>query len=160
MDQWWHQHSYLSVFMVRKEKQVTQLQNWKSQDTTSYAGFSQKKRAMLSDSWIKEKNMFSGGQKGIEKAEIITNLSNHTEIVWFADPIQNENEHVGPLVYKFSDFTMMPIEHWTNHGIFLRGRPCEATQIINTLEASSAWESHWTVPSSSLTITWAIISIY
>ena len=68
--------------MVRKEKQVTQLQNWKSQDTTSYAGFSQKKRAMLSDSWIKEKNMFSGGQKGIEKAEIITNLSHQTEIVW------------------------------------------------------------------------------
>ena len=68
--------------MVRKEKPVTQLQNWKSQDTTNYAGFSQKKRAMLSESWIKEKNMFSGGQKGIEKAEIITNLSKQTEIVW------------------------------------------------------------------------------
>ena len=69
--------------MVRKEKQVAQLQNWKSQDTTSYAGFSKKKRAMLSESWIKEKkNMFSGGQKGIEKAEIITNLNNQIEIVW------------------------------------------------------------------------------
>lgn len=45
-------------------------------------GLSQKKRAMLSESWIKEKNMSSGGQKGIEKAEIITNLSNQTEIIW------------------------------------------------------------------------------